>query len=149
MPEYPRTTNHLPTLLEPVMFFRISAFALTGIAAVGLLMGMVGQAYALSYGNRLVNFTWAHDLTHLVLAAAAVLFGFATLPGPTVRLFAIIFGCFYLVFGIAGFAVWSDPASSGYAFLALTPALNGLHVALGAYAILCGALARFDPTPAT
>lgn len=143
MSEYAHTTNNTPTILEPVIYFRISAFVLAAVALLGFVLNATNNGTALSYGNTFLNFTWSHDVVHLVLAAAAFLFGFASLPGNTVKLFAIIFGVVYLALGVAGFFVWNNPSSTDFGFLALTPALNVIHILLGGYAITAGATAKY------
>jgi len=146
MSDYAHTTNNTPTILEPVIYFRVSAFALAAIALLGLIMNATNgnPSTALGFSNTFLNFTWSHDVVHLVLAAAAFLFGFAALPGNTVKLFAMIFGVVYLALGVAGFFVWGNPSVSDYTFLALTPGLNIVHIALGGYAIVSGAMAKYS-----
>ena len=141
MSEYARTTNNVPTLLQPVIYFRVSAWALALVALLGFVLNAMNQGNALSFGNTFLNFTWAHDIVHTVLAAAAFLFGYATLPGRTVRIFAIIFGVVYAGLGVAGF--FTLTASSGDAFLALTPGVNVVHLALGGYALIGGIMSKY------
>ncbi len=143
MSDYAHTTNNTPTVLEPVIYFRVSAVALAAVALLGLLLNAIGDGAQLSMGNTFLNFTWSHDVVHLVLAAAAFLFGFASLPGNTVKLFAIIFGVVYLALGVAGFFVWGNPTAADYSFLALTPTLNIIHIGLGGYAIVAGTMAKY------
>lgn len=145
MSEYARTTNNTPTLLQPVIYFRVSALALAAVFLLGTIMMFVDTgavSRSLGFGDTFLNFTWAHNIIHAVLAAAGFLFGFASLPGKTVRLFAIIFGVVYLALGVAGFFVWTAPADA--TFLALTPGLNVVHIVLGGYAIASGGMAKFE-----
>ncbi len=147
MSEYARTTNNTPTILNPVIYFRVSGVTLAAVAVLGSIMTIVDGgtvSRSLGFGDTFLNFTWAHNIVHFVLAAAAFLFGFASLPGKTVKLFALIFGVVYLALGVAGFFVWGNPAASDYTFLALTPALNVVHILLGGYAIVGGVMAKYD-----
>lgn len=145
MSEYARTTNNTPTILQPVIYFRVTAYALALVAVLGTIMMFIDNATVsttLGFDNTFLNFTWAHNIAHFVLAGAAFLFGFASLPGNTVRLFALIFGVVYLLLGITGFVMWQ--ATSGDELLALTPGLNIVHVLIGGYAIASGGMAKYN-----
>jgi hypothetical protein len=146
MSEYATPTNNVPSILNPVVYFRISAFALAAVAVLGFIMNIVDSKTAVStslgFGNTFLNFTYAHDAVHLVLAAAAFLFGFGNLAGSTVKAFAIIFGFVYVALGVVGFFAFTG--SSNDTFLALTPGLNIVHLLLGAYALTSGFAAKFD-----
>ena len=151
MSEYARTTRPTenrptetgPALLRPAVYFRISGFALLAVAILGLVMNLVegNYSHALGLGNTFLNFTYAHDALHFVLAGAALMFGFANIPGHVVKLFAIVFGFVYLALGIAGFFVFNAPHDT--AFLALTPALDIVHILLGGYALTAGFMAKY------
>ncbi len=144
MSDYATPTNNVPTFLNPVIYFRISAFALAAVALLGFIMNIIDGAVStsLGFGNTFLNFTYAHDAVHLVLAAAAFLFGFGNLAGNTVKMFAILFGIVYLGLGVLGFFMWQG--STGDSFLALTPALNLVHIVLGGYALTSGFAAKFE-----
>ncbi len=145
MSEYATPTNNVPMILNPVVYFRISAFTLAAVAVLGFIMNIVdgsNVSTSLGLGNTFLNFTYAHDAVHLVLAAAAFLFGFGNLAGNTVKAFAIIFGFVYIALGVVGFFAFTG--SSGDSFLALTPALNIVHLLLGAYALTAGFASKFD-----
>lgn len=144
MSDYATPTNNVPTILNPVVYFRISAFALAAVAVLGFVMNIIDGAVStsLGFGNTFLNFTYAHDAVHLILAAAAFLFGFGNLSGSTVKTFAIIFGFVYAGLGVIGFFMFTG--AGGDQFLALTPALNVVHLLLGGYALVSGFSAKFD-----
>ncbi len=145
MSEYATPSNNVPSILNPVIYFRISAFALGAVAILGFIMNLIDGgkvSTSLGAGNTFLNFTYAHDAVHLVLAGAAFLFGFGNLAGSTVKMFAIIFGVVYAGLGVIGFFMFTG--SSGDTFLALTPALNVVHLLLGGYALTSGIVAKFD-----
>lgn len=145
--EYARPTNNVPALLNPVIYFRVSAVALAAVAVLGFIANITATAkdpYGfLSMSGNFLPFTYAHDTVHLVLAAAAFLFGFASLPGNTVRVFSIIFGAVYAALGVVGFFAFQY-TSSNAGFLALNPVLNIVHLLLGGYALTAGFASKFD-----
>lgn len=144
MSDYATPTNNVPTILNPVIYFRISAFALAAVAVLGFLMNIIDGSNistSLGFGGTFLQFTYTHDVVHLVLAAAAFLFGFGNLAGNTVKAFAIIFGVVYVLLGVVGFFAFNGTKDE---FLALTPALNIVHLLLGAYALTAGFASKFD-----
>ena len=144
MSEYARPTNTTNPILDPVMYWRLSAFALTAVALLGTILTAIGKPDLLATGghDHLLPFTWTHNLLHFVLAAAAFVFGFANLPGNVVRVFAIVFGVVYGGLGVLGFFL-SNPLGGGLA-LHLTETLNAVHLLLGAWALVAGLVARYD-----
>lgn len=145
MSDYARNQPALetgPALLRPVVYFRISAFALLAVALLGLVMNLIEGNYsnALGFGDTFLNFTYSHDVLHFVLAAAAFTLGFANVSPSLVKGAAILFGAVYLALGIAGFFVFNAPHDTS--FLALTPALNAVHILLGGYALTSGLMAK-------
>jgi hypothetical protein len=145
MSEVAQPTNNVPALLNPIVYFRISAIALGAVALLGFVMNLIdGSNVSTSLGanNTFLNFTYAHDAVHLVLALAAALFGFGSLAPNVVRTFAIIFGIVYAGLGVVGF--FAMKGADGDTFLALTPGLNAVHLLLGAYALTSGLVTKFD-----
>jgi hypothetical protein len=141
MSELARPTNTLNPIADPHVYFRVSAFLLTAVAALGVVLNLVGSPDALSFGSHFLTLTWTHTLVHFVLAAACFLFGFARLPGPTVKLFALVFGIVYLGLGVLGFFV-TNPLGHAMA-LDLGLGTNLVHVLLGGWALVGGITARY------
>jgi hypothetical protein len=148
MSEYARPTNNVPTILNPVIYFRISAIALAAVALLGFIANMTAtktsQFGFLSFDGNFLPFTYTHDIVHLVLAAAAFLFGFANLPGNTVKMFSIIFGAVYVALGVVGFFAFQATAKTPDTFLGLSIPLNIVHLLLGAYALAAGIMSKFE-----
>ena len=123
------TTTRNP-ILDPAVYWRLSAFALTAVALLGIVLGAMGQADLLGAG--FLAFDWSHTILHVVLAGAAFLFGFGNLPAKLVRTFAIVFGFVYGALGVLGFFV----ADLGVIHLELGE--NLVHLLLGAWGLLAG-----------
>jgi hypothetical protein len=146
MSEYARPTNTSNPIMNPVVYWRVTAFAVAAVALLGIIMNMVdnngsGVSKSLGFGDTFLNFTWAHNILHIILAAAAFLFGFAALQGNVVKWAAIIFGVVYCALGIAGFFLWTG--AGGDNLLALTPGLNLVHVVIGAWGLVAGFGAKY------
>lgn len=142
MPEYATPTNTSNPLLNPGFVWRITAFVLLAVAILGTILNAIGQGDALSFGGYFLRFTWTHNVLHYVLAAAAFVFGFSSLPGNVVKVFAIVFGVVYAALGVIGFMT-ANPLGSGLS-LNLTLGLNLVHVLLGALYLLAGFAAKYD-----
>ena len=123
------TTTRNP-LIDPAVYWRVSAFALTAVALLGIVLNAMDQATLL--GSNFLAFDWSHNVLHVVLAGAAFLFGFANLPTNLVRTFAIVFGFVYGGLGVLGFFV----ADLGIIHLELGE--NLVHLALGAWGLVAG-----------
>jgi len=144
MSDYAHPTNTTNPILDPVVYWRVSAFALTAVALLGIVLNATSNGNLLAMGaahNHGLPFTWAHDIVHVLLALAAFIFGFANLPGRVVKAFAIVFGVVYGGLGIVGFFT-ANPLGTGLA-LNLTETLNAVHLLLGAWAILVGVTAKY------
>lgn len=140
MTEYATRTQSSKAFLDPVFYFRLTAWDLTAVSLMGVLLvsfEAVPRSQYLSLDGAFLQFTWWHNALHVILAAACFLFGYASLQPSLVRTFAIVFGSVYLLLGVAGFFLFTDPAS-----LALTPTLNIVHIALGGWALAAGLMAR-------
>ena len=150
MSEYARPTNTTNPILDPVLYFRIAALALTAVTILGLVLGILyggGAADAedqiLSFGSHHgLGLTWTHTAVHGVLALASFVFGYAGLPGKVTRVLAIVFGLVYGALGVLGFLL-SNPLGDGLA-LNLGVTLNAVHILLGAWALTAGLAARYD-----
>ena len=123
------TTTRNP-MIDPAVYWRVSAFALTAVALLGIVLTAMDQATLL--GSDFLAFDWSHNVLHVVLAGAAFLFGFANLPARLVRTFAIVFGFVYGGLGVLGFFV----ADLGISHLELGE--NLVHLALGAWGLVAG-----------
>jgi hypothetical protein len=142
MPEYATPTNTSNPLLNPGFIWRITAFALAAIAILGIILNAVNQGDMLSFGGTFLRFTWTHNVLHLVLAIAAFVFGFSSLPGNVVKLFAIVFGVVYAGLGVLGF-ITDNPVGTSLA-LNLTPGLNAVHLLIGAMYLVSGFAAKYE-----
>lgn len=136
----PPSKKHTPPALDPVVVFRISAWVLGLVALVGLVSATLPQTkvndqFLAGIG---IQFTWAHNVLHILLVAAAALFGYAALEPRFVKSMAIVVGSVYLVLGVLGFFWLNWPADE--TVLALTPTLNAVHLLLGAWALAAGLL---------
>lgn len=150
MPDYARPTNTTNPLLDPVLYWRVSAFALTLVSLVGIVFAVLDGGGArgaedqpLAFGGHHgLGLTWTHNVVHIVLALAAFVLGFANVPGNVARVAAIVFGVVYGALGVVGF-LWTNPLGDTLA-LNLGYTLNGVHLALGGWALLAGFVARYD-----
>lgn len=140
------TTN---PFLDPVVYWRLSAFALTAVAVLGVVLAAISggghestKDQMLAFGsNHGLGLTWTHTIVHFVLAAAAFVFGFGNLSPGVTRTFAIVFGFVYAGLGIVGFLL-ANPLGQGLA-LNLGASLNAVHLLLGALALTAGFGARY------
>lgn len=136
MSDYATPTNTTNPIMNPVLYWRVSAIALTGVALLGIVLNAMGEGTLL--GKNFLAFDWTHNILHVVLALAAFVFGFANLPGTVVKTFAIIFGFVYAGLGVFGFFV-SDVGPLG-----LELGENLVHIVLGAWALTAGFGAKYD-----
>ena len=151
MSDYARPTNTTNPILDPVVYWRVSALALAAVAILGIALAAISggdtagaQDQALAFhGTHGLGFTWTHNILHVVLAVAAFAFGFANLPGRVVKAFAIIFGVVYAGLGVVGFLL-TNPLGDGALALNLGVSLNAVHILIGAWALTAGLAARYD-----
>lgn len=130
MSELATTTTTTNPVLNPTVYWRVSAFALTAVALLGIVLNAMDQGTLL--GADFLAFDWSHNVLHVVLAGAAFLFGFGNLPTRLVRTFAIVFGVVYAGLGVLGFFV----AEVGPIHLELGE--NLVHLLLGAWGLVTG-----------
>lgn len=150
MSEHARPTNTTNPILDPLIYWRVSAFALTAVALLGIVLASIygGGAdstndQALAFGGpHGLGFTWTHNILHVVLALAAFVFGFAKLPSKVAKVAAIVFGLVYAALGVVGF-LWTNPFGDGLA-LNLGYSLNAVHILLGGWALVAGLGAKYD-----
>lgn len=142
MSEYATTpTNTDNPIFDPRIYWRVSAFALTAVAVLGILVNAVtGQSEA-GIANFL-EFDWAHNVVHLVLAGAAFFFGFANVSGQTAKTFAIVFGFVYAGLGLFGLVAGPLDYTLGN-ILSLELGENLVHILLGAWALTAGFKAQY------
>jgi hypothetical protein len=141
MSEYAPVRRQVNPLFDPIVYFRVTAWALGLIALLGVISTAMNQEDVtrqfLSFGGTFLQFTWWHNYIHIALAAACALLGYASLPGQAVKMSAIAFGAVYLILGVLGFFLWNTAEDP---FLALTMVLNAVHLLLGAWALAAGLL---------
>ena len=150
MSEYARPTNTTNPVLDPVIYWRVSAFALTAVALLGIVLASIYGGTATTAKEQILAFdshhglglTWTHNVVHVVLALAAFVFGFANVPGNVAKTFAILFGFVYAALGVVGF-LFSNPLGDGLA-LNLGVSLNAVHLLIGGWALVAGFGARYD-----
>lgn len=130
MSDYATSTTTRNPVLNPAVYWRVSAFALTAVALLGIVLNAMDQGTLL--GADFLAFDWAHNILHVVLAGAAFLFGFGNLPANLVRTFAIVFGIVYAGLGVVGFFV----TEVGPIHLELGE--NLVHILLGAWGLVAG-----------
>jgi hypothetical protein len=136
MSETVTPTNTTNPVMNPLLYWRVSAFALTAVALLGIVLNAIGEGTLL--GADFLAFDWSHNILHVVLAGAAFIFGFAALPGKTLKMFAIVFGFVYLGLGVLGFVV--DEVGP----IHLELGENLVHLLLGAWALVAGFGAKYD-----
>lgn len=150
MSDYATPTNTSNPILDPRVYWRVSAVALTAVALLGITLALVSgggaestkdQALAFDSHHGL-GFTWTHNVVHVILAAAAFVFGFAPMPGKALKAFAVLFGFVYAGLGVLGFLL-ANPLGTGLA-LNLGVSLNLVHILLGAWALTAGFAAKYD-----
>ena len=150
MSDYARPTNTTNPVLDPVIYWRVSAFALTAVALLGLVLASIYGGGAESTKDQALAFdshhglglTWTHNIVHVVLALAAFVFGFANVPGNVAKVVAILFGVVYTGLGVVGF-LFTNPLGDGLA-LNLGVSLNVVHLLIGGWALLAGVVAKYN-----
>jgi hypothetical protein len=135
--EYATKTTTTNPILNPTMYWRVSAFALAAVAVLGTVMNLATSNGELVGG--FLEFDWTHNVVHYVLAAAAFIFGFANLTPTVVRTFAIVFGFVYAGLGILGFVIGNGEAIGP---LGLELGENLIHLLLGAWGLLVGFMSK-------
>ncbi len=125
-------------IINPVMYWRVSAIALGAVALLGIILNSIGQAELL--GANFLAFDWTHNVVHVLLAAVAAVFGFANLGAGLTKTMAIVFGFVYAGLGIVGFIAGDVLGVIG---LHLELGENLVHVLLGAWALTAGFGARY------
>ena len=131
MSDYATTTTTRNPVMDPTVYWRVSAIALAAVALLGIVLTAMDQATLL--GADFLAFDWTHNILHVVLAGAAFLFAYANLPATLVRTFAIVFGFVYAALGVLGFFV----ADLG-GVMHLELGENLVHILLGAWGLLAG-----------
>lgn len=143
MTEYATPSNTTNPVLNPVLYWRVTALLLTAVAIAGVLWNGITQENNVGMGNFL-RFDWTHNIVHIVLAGAAFIFGFANLPGRVVKTFAIVFGVVYTGLGILGFIQPVVDGLDDALVLHLEVGENLVHLLIGAWALASGFGARYD-----
>jgi hypothetical protein len=141
MSEYAKPTNVTNPVVDPTTYWRVSAFTLLAVALLGTVLNLVGEPDLLGAG--FLAFDWTHNIVHFVLAAVALLFGFANLPGGAVKGFAIAVGAVYLGLGALGFVPAVADGLDDALLLHLELGENLVHVLLGAWGLVAGIVARY------
>lgn len=131
------TTN---PVLNPRTYWRVSAFALSAVALLGIVVNAItGEVSGIP---SFLEFDWAHNVLHVILAAAAFVFGFANVPAQLAKTFAIVFGFVYMGLGVLGLAM--GMTSELFGLIGLELGENLVHVLLGGWALAAGFGARYD-----
>jgi hypothetical protein len=141
MSEYATPTNTTNPIMNPVTYWRVTAFAVAAVALLGIVLNATDNANLL--GKNFLAFDWTHNIVHVVLALAAFVFGYANLPGKVVKTFAIIFGVVYAGLGVLGFFVTS-PMGTGANSMHLEIGENLVHLLLGAWGLVAGFGAKYN-----
>lgn len=131
----------------------------TILGAAFVLVGLAGFFAPNLLGAHL---TPAHNVIHLASGAAALYFGLAAAPARA-RLFAIIFGAFYLLLGVMGFffgaggetalPLHARQGVNEHMFMPVPGVLelgtvdHVLHLLLGAVFLIAGLLSRARVKP--
>ena len=142
MTEYATPTNTTNPIMNPVLYWRVSAVALAATAVLGIILNAIDQPNLL--GEDFLAFDWTHNIVHIVLAGAAFVFGFANLPGNIVKTFAIVFGVVYAGLGIVGFITGVVDGLEETLSLHLEIGENIVHLLLGGWALVAGFGARYE-----
>lgn len=133
-------TNTDNPVLNPRIYWRVSAFALSAVALLGIAVNAItGEVAGI---NGFLEFDWVHNILHVILAAAAFVFGFGNVPAHLAKTFAIIFGFVYMGLGILGLAMGTS--SELFGLIGLELGENLVHVLLGAWALAAGFGAKYD-----
>ncbi|MFA5943295.1 MAG: DUF4383 domain-containing protein [Candidatus Thermoplasmatota archaeon] len=130
MSDYATSTTNRNPVMNPTVYWRVSAFALTAVALLGIVLNAMNEGTLL--GADFLAFDWSHNILHVVLAGAAFLFGFGNLPANLVRTFAIVFGVVYAGLGVLGFFI------SEVGPIHLEIGENLVHLLLGAWGLVAG-----------
>src|SRR5687767_13788222 len=130
MSELATPTSRRNPIVDPAVYWRSSAFALTAVALLGIVLTAMDQADLL--GSGFLAFDWSHNILHVVLAGAAFLFGFGNLPAHLARTFAIVFGFVYGGLGVLGFFI------ADLGVIHLESGENLVHLLLGAWGLVAG-----------
>ncbi|HLF16640.1 MAG TPA: DUF4383 domain-containing protein [Candidatus Thermoplasmatota archaeon] len=141
MTEYATPTNTSNPIMNPGLYWRVSAFALAAVALLGIVWNAVEGENNVGITD-VLQFDWTHNIVHVVLAGAAFIFGFANLPGKVVKTAAIVFGVVYLGLGILGFVLGNgeEVAMS----MNLEWGENALHLLLGGWGLVAGLGSRYE-----
>lgn len=139
MTEYATTpTNTQNPILNPRIYWKVSAWALAGASIGGFLVNIIAGNNAGIHN--LLMFDWLHNALHAVLAAAAFFFGYANLSGTVLKRFAILFGLIYGGLGVVGLVLGQFNLLPG---LHVELGENLIHVSLGAWALTTGLTAKY------
>ncbi len=122
-------------IVNPVLYWRVSAIALGAVALLGIVLNSVGAGTLL--GANFLAFDWGHNILHVVLAIAAAVFGWGNLGAGITKTFAIVFGFVYAILGVVGFFV------ADLGILSLELGENLVHILLGAWALTAGFGAKY------
>lgn len=140
MSEYAtRPSNTDNPILNPRTYWQVSAFALSAVAVLGIIVNIVAGNNA--GVDDVLKFDWTHNVLHVVLAGTAFVMGFGKVPGNVSKTMAIAFGFVYLGLGAVGLI-------GGLTFeildlISLEIAENLIHIVLGAWALTAGFAAKY------
>ncbi|HWG89450.1 MAG TPA: hypothetical protein VNZ52_01245 [Candidatus Thermoplasmatota archaeon] len=131
------TTGNTTTADQAVLYWKISGIAVGAVAALGIVMNLV-KADGVLLTNFLA-FDWTHNVLHVILAAAAVTFGFTkAVEAKVVKTAALAFGAVYLLLGVLGFINGVTTFLATALNLHLEMGENLIHLAIGGYGVFAG-----------
>jgi hypothetical protein len=115
-----------------------TGFALAAVAGLGIVMSLLTGG---DFLRGFLEFDWTHNVLHVVLAAAALFFGFAA-GGAWAKTYAKIFGPVYAGLAVLGFVAGANVL--GVLGLHLELGENLVHLLIGAWGILTGYFGTTD-----
>ncbi|MGB0653621.1 MAG: hypothetical protein ACPGQL_10525 [Thermoplasmatota archaeon] len=129
-----------PFLFSPTLYWRVSAFALSAVAILGIVVNAVtGEVAGIA---NFLEFDWVHNILHVVLALAAFVFGFGNVGAAARKYGAIVFGFVYMALGVFGLIAGPLSYEIG-TLMGLELGENLVHVVLGAWALTAGFGAKY------
>lgn len=129
------TTGTGNPIADVTTFWRISGVAVAAVAVLGIVLNAVDNGNLL---GSFLTFDWTHNIVHVVLAAIALVMGFATVAMNTSKMVAKVFGAVYLLLGVAGFISAGLFGLGDAIGLELEIGENLVHLVIGAWGLYAG-----------
>jgi hypothetical protein len=135
----PETGNPIANL---DVYWKVSAIALAAVAALGIVINILGGNYAYTPDAALMQdvlvFDWTHNVVHVALAALAGAFGFGSFSHEASANTAKVIGVVYIALGVLGFVPAVAGALESLIGLGLEAGENVIHLLLGAWGAYAG-----------